>query len=156
MKPLRLLLIGLLLVCGAPVYCYADLSITTANVKVGGPEAVVQTVQFGEIVTNGQLVYLKTSDSKYWLVDNDASATSNIAGVVLTGNSANGYGTIISSGPIAIGASVTVGRNYMSSSAAGGIGVDTDVATGDWISSLGHSTSTGVIWVNIKNYKIVK
>lgn len=148
-------LVVLLLFLGTSLEA-ADLTITAANVKVGGSQAVVQQVQFGETVTNGQLVYLKSSDAKYWKTDNDAAATDNIAGVVLTGNSANGYGTIITAGPIEIGATITIGRNYMASSTAGGICPDEDIASGDYISSLGHATATGIIWVNIKNYELQK
>lgn len=149
----RLLLCCLFLSFACASYA-SDLSITAANVKRGGAACKIRDVQFGETVTNGQLVYL--SSGKYYLVDNDLDAKDEIAGVVISANSADGYGVIAYEGPVAIGATTTVGLNYMASSTAGGICPDADIASGDYISSLGHSTSSGVIWLSIKNYGIQK
>lgn len=132
----------------------ADLSITAANVKLGGSGAKTQTVTFGATVTNGQVVY-KASDGQYELADNDLSEVANSAsGIVLVGNSADGVGVIVVSGPITIGATTTKGMNYVLSSTAGGIAPVADLGSGDNIMSLGHAISTSVIYINLYDYDV--
>lgn len=132
-----------------------DLVITAANVKIGGASAKTQDVVFGETVTNGQPVYLKASDGKYYKADNDASeATAEARGIALVGNSADGYGIIVTSGPIYIGATTAAGMNYVVSSTAGGIAPVADLGSNDYITSLGHAISTTVIYVDIRAYAV--
>jgi hypothetical protein len=162
MKALRLTLIAL-----AFIGCYvessrlvyaADLSITTSEVKVGGVDTKLKTVQFGETVTKGMAV--GQTGGKYYKTDADAAGKYTVEGIVLNDNSTNGYGQIVTSGPIVIGATAapTVGLNYMLSDSNGGglLCPDGDLDTGDYISSVGHCTAAGTIWVNIKNYGVAK
>jgi len=135
----------------------ADLSITAANVKLSGTAgaATTKTVTFGETVTNGQAVYKKSSDGKYWLADNDVAlgAAADVAGIALVGNSADGVGVIVTAGPMVIGATVTDGMNYVLSSTTGAIAPVADLGSSDYIVSLGHAISTTVLHVDIKNYE---
>lgn len=132
-----------------------DLTITAANVKVGGSSAVIEQVTYGEAVTAGQPVYLKDSDGLYYKADNDASSeTAEVRGIALVGNSTSGVGVIVTRGPITIGATVTAGMNYVASSTAGGIAPVADLGSNDYITSLGHAISTTVLYVDIKAYGV--
>lgn len=130
----------------------ADLSITPANVKVLGLTAQYRTVQYGETVTAGQAVYKKAADGKYWKADNDVdAATATVAGIAYTGGAADGYGVIIVSGPMDLGATLTAGTYYVLSSTAGGICPIADLTSSDYIVPLGVATTTGRILVDISN-----
>lgn len=150
----RTLFLSLLLLV-APLAHGADITVTAANVGVGGSADVTtrKFVQFGEAVTQGQAVYLKASDGKWWKADNDASAEaagSGGIGIALTkGASANDHGYIQTDGPIQIGATVAVGTVYVVSDAAGGIRPVADQGTGDRTTILGVATSTTVITLKV-------
>jgi hypothetical protein len=137
----------------------ADVTFTTTDVKLGGSDTQAKSVQYGEAVSRGDLVY--QSAGKYWRTDNDAQTSAVAAGVVLNENTTDGYGQIVVSGPIYLGSTgsapqLIVGRNYCASSNVGKLAPDDDLATGDWITSVGHCTSAGVLWVNIKVYNAQK
>jgi hypothetical protein len=130
----------------------ADLSITAANVKLLSLTPQYRTVQFGETVTAGQAVYKKAADGKYWKADNDVDlATATVAGIAYTGGAADGYGVIVVSGPMDLGATLTAGTYYVLSSTAGGICPAADLGSSDFIVTLGVATTTGRIIVDIKN-----
>lgn len=131
----------------------ADLSITATSVAVGGSTTRTKIVQFGETVTNGQPVYLKSTDGKYWKADVNASAEAAAAeGVVLVGGAGDAYGAIVIEGPITIGATVTNGLGYGVSATAGGIAPDSDFAgtSGGFQRHLGHAISTTKIDIRPK------
>lgn len=53
-----------------------------------------RSVNWGETVTQGQMVYLNTSDQKYWLGKGNAAGTAKVTGVALTAGAANQPGVI--------------------------------------------------------------
>lgn len=128
----------------------ADLSITAANV-VAGSGARRTTGTAGATITAGQAVYLDASDSKYKLADNN-SATAAVRspdGIALHG-AANGQPlTILTSGPVTIGATLTAGATYYLSDTPGGIAPAADLATGEYATIIGIATSTTVLDVDI-------
>jgi hypothetical protein len=124
----------------------ADLTITAANVAAGSGCVKVQGTA-GATITAGQVVYLDSSDDKYKLADNDSAtaAVRSVAGIALHG-SLNGQPlTVLTKGPITIGATTAVGTVYCLSSTAGGICPSADIATGDYNTIIGIGTSTTVI-----------
>lgn len=126
----------------------ANLSQTAANVALGSATTRTRVVQAGEAVTQGQPVYLKTSDSKYWKADANASAdTAKAVGIALTPASANGYLVIQegSGGLVNLGATLTVGETYVVSATSGAIAPIADLTTGDYPCILGVATTTALI-----------
>lgn len=126
----------------------ANLSQTAANVAIGSAITRTRVVQAGETIAQGQPVYLKTSDSKYWKADANASAdTAKAVGIALTPASANGYLVIQegSGGLINLGATLTVGETYVVSATAGAIAPIGDLTTGDYPCILGVATTTALI-----------
>lgn len=126
----------------------ADLSITAANVKVVDQDSKVARVRYGETVTQGQVVYLKSSDRRYWKADADLSAEAAAASaVVLTPGAAGEYGYVVSEGNVVVGATLTVGEIYVVSGAAGAICPEADLSTGERVTVLGVATTSTVLWL---------
>ena len=128
----------------------ADLTITAASVVKGSTAKTVNGTA-GATITAGQVVYLDASDNKYKLADNDSAtaAVRSPAGLALHGASSNQPLTILTEGPVTIGATVAVGVIYCLSSTAGGICPSTDIAAGDYNTIIGIGTSTTVIDVKL-------
>lgn len=128
-----------------------DLVITAANVVAGsGAKKIAGTA--GVTVTAGQVVYLDSATSTYKLADNN-SATAAVRspdGIALHGSLANQPLTILASGPIAAGATLTAGVAYYLSDTPGGICAVADLATGEYPVILGIATSTSVLNVKIQ------
>jgi len=130
----------------------ADLTITAASCLPTGTNTR-QTVQFGESVTAGQVVYLSSSDSKYYKADSDAGSATTAAGagIALCTAATNQYGAILTNGTITIGGTMTQGKAYYVSNTAGGICPESDLGSGDYVSLIGFATSTTVLSVDFKN-----
>ena len=127
-----------------------DLSITAANV-VRGSTAEIEHGTAGATITAGQAVYRDSADGEYKLADSD-SATAAIRvprGIALNGGSDGQPLTIIKSGPVTIGATMTAGVAYYLSDTPGGIAPVGDLTTGDYPCLLGIATSTTVFEVKI-------
>lgn len=130
----------------------ADISITAANV-VKGSNAVVEAGTAGATITAGQVVYKDASDGKYKLADADSATAAAKAprGIALNGASNNQPLSILRSGDITIGATLTAGTAYyLSPTTAGGICPLADVASGDDVVLLGLAESTSVLGVDIQ------
>jgi hypothetical protein len=128
----------------------ADLTITAANVVAGsGAKKVTGTA--GTTVTAGQVVYLDSATDTYKLADNDSAtaAVRSVAGIALHASLSGQPLTILTKGPITIGATTAIGQVYCLSSTAGGICPQADIATGDYNTVLGVGTSTTVIEVQL-------
>jgi hypothetical protein len=127
----------------------ADLSVTAANVGVTS-SAVVELVQVGESVTQGQPAYKKALDGLYYKADaNASSATAAALGVFVTAASTNGYALIVKSGSYLAGATLTVGETYVVSATAGGIAPLADVTTGWYVTILGVASSATTLSLDI-------
>lgn len=135
----------------------ADLSITAANV-VAGSGAKKTTGTAGASVTAGQVVYLDSATNTYKLADTDSAtaAVRSPAGIALHAASANQPLTVLTTGPITIGATVAVGDVYYLSGTAGGLAPAADVAAGDYPCIIGICTSTTVLDVKIHEAGAVK
>lgn len=128
----------------------ADLTITAASV-VAGSGAITVTGTAGATITAGQVVYLDTADSKYKLADNNSATelARTPVGIALHGAALDQPLTILTSGPVTIGATMTAGVAYYLSDTPGGICPVADLLTGEYPSIIGIATSTTVLNVKI-------
>jgi hypothetical protein len=126
----------------------AELSITPANVKATSSTSLA-LVQYGEAVDQGEAVYLKAADSKYWLAANGAEATAEMVGVALTPNVADGYGVIAKSGLVDLGATLSIGQTYALASTAGAIELESDVASTEYVTLIGVASTAALIDLDI-------
>lgn len=134
-----------------------DLSVTAANVVAGSGAKKVSGIA-GTSITAGQVVYLEAATTTYKLADTD-SATAEArspAGIALHAAAANQPLTVLTSGPITIGATVAVGDVYYLSGTAGGLAPAGDVLAGDYPCIIGICTSTSVLDVKIHAAGAVK
>jgi hypothetical protein len=126
----------------------ADISVTAVNVALatGGSNATRKNVTYGEAVTQGQSVYLK-SDGKWWKADSNATESAGSAGVgvALTKGSADDPGIVITGGLMNLGATLTAGAPYFVSSAAGGICPAADLSSTEYTTYLGSAISSSII-----------
>jgi hypothetical protein len=126
----------------------ADLTITAANV-VKGTGSTTETLISGATITAGQTIYKDASDSnKAKLYDADgAAALRSFYGIALNGASSGQPVTVLTGGPITIGATVAVGVAYYGSDTPGGICPFADLEAGDYPTIIGIGISTTQIKV---------
>ena len=129
----------------------ADISITAANV-VKGSNAVVEAGTAGATITAGQVVYKDAADGRYKLADADSATAAAKAprGIALNGASDGQPLSIIRSGDVTIGATLTAGTAYYLSPVAGGIAPLGDVLSGDDVVLIGLAESASVLAVDIQ------
>lgn len=125
----------------------ADLSITAANVTPGSAQKTTGTA--GATITAGQVVYLDPDALTYKLADSDSAtaAARSPAGIALHGASSGQPLTVLTSGRITIGATMTAGLAYYVSKTAGGICPVADIASGGYATIVGIAVSTTVLAV---------
>lgn len=128
----------------------ANLTQTAANVKIGGANTVITKVQYGENITQGQPLYKKSSDGKYYKADANVSAeAASASGIAMTPGATDGYGVMASSGLVDLGATLTLGETYYVSDTAGAIMPAADVSTGEYVTQLGIATTTALLQLTI-------
>ncbi len=130
----------------------ADLSITAANVGVHDSGALTQIVQAGESVTQGNPVYLNSA--KYYQCDADAGASNAVcAGIAITPADADGYfvmATPSANTILDLGATLVVGTIYVLSGTKGAIAPSADLASGDYVTTLGIATAADKLVLDIQ------
>ena len=129
----------------------ADLTQTAANVGLAAASGPLEVVQAGGTVTQGNSVYLKSSDGKYWRTDADESAAAAAAkGIAMTAAVADGYFAIAKDGDtVNLGATLVVAETYIVSDTAGGIKPVADLTTGDYMTKLGVAATASSMLIKI-------
>lgn len=128
----------------------AALTVTATSVThVSGS---INTYTIGETVTAGQAVYLKSSDNRVWKAQSDGTAAEAAAiGIMLTGGAAGQPGLVALPGAVINIGATTEKVHYFAHTTAGGVGLQGDVGSGNYITRLGYSVTTdGVFYVDIK------
>ena len=128
----------------------SDVSIAASSVHIDGTNAKTKKVQYGEIVTAGVCVYKKASDGKYWKADRREAATSDVAGIVVDQNVADGYGLICTGGDVDVGGELVIGDAYILGD-EGGFSLPVDKASLDTISHLGYAITVNILRLSIEN-----
>jgi len=127
-----------------------DLVVTPANVVTGADASVTHGFA-GETLLAGQAVYMDPTTRKWLKADNNSAAPgAKVAGgIALNGGSINQAVAILTSGPITIGAAMTLGTPYFLGDTPGGICPEADIAAGESVCQIGLALSTSVLNVNI-------
>ena len=135
----------------------ADLVITEADVELSSKTSTEIKVQVGEAVKRNQPLYFKSSDSKYWLADNNVDEdTAKATGLSVTSADADGQVLMMQSGPLLAGATLTKAEVYVVSNTAGKIMPIGDLAAGQYLTILGYASSTTTLEVDITATGITK
>lgn len=130
----------------------ANYTITSANVAIAESTARPTVVQAGEALSEGQAVYLDSSDSKYYKADATASANAAVAGIVVSPAATDGYALIQTNKKVIIGATVVAGDPiYLSATAGGGnLCPHADLVSTNYVTKVGHAVSTTEVLINIE------
>lgn len=128
----------------------ADVSITAANVaRVSG--TAIRDYNAGETITAGMVVYLKSTDSKWYKAQCDGTAEeaggSVRMGIALHGSLAGQPLAVQVDGTVTIGGTVVTGTPYVVSAAAGGIAPFADLVSTNKVSYIGWASSTTVLTI---------
>lgn len=116
----------------------ADLTITAGSVAMVSGTTEVMTA--GATITAGQAIYKDASDSnKAKLADaNDTAAKAAAYGIALNGASSGQPVSVLRTGVVNMGATLTVGEIYVVSDTAGGVAPEADlVNTNNFVTILG-------------------
>ncbi len=132
-----------------------NLAITVTEL-IQGSQADITTGTSGAAITEGQVLYIDTTDSnRLRLADADASAaTAVVAGISVSSCAAAAQSVSYQhGGTITIGSSASVSRGeiYVLSGDAGGIAPEADLAGTDSVSILGVGNASDQIVINIHN-----
>lgn len=123
----------------------ADLTITEADVALGGAGCGIAIVQVGEAVTRMMPLY-KDSAGKHWMALNDTEENAEVVGISLTPAGVDGWIVMVKSGPMITGATgLTQGDPYYVSSTAGKIHDKADLASTEFVTSIGTAQSGTII-----------
>lgn len=140
----------------------AELTITSASCLATGT-FTKDVGQAGETITAGMGVYKKSTDNKFYKMQNDGTAEESGSGVVqgisLTDSVLAGqYFVFLTSGTITIGAVVVAGTYYYVGATAGALCLYSDIATGGtkYVTIVGYATTTAIIKVAIDATGILK
>ncbi|MBB3396871.1 hypothetical protein [Rhizobium sp. BK060] len=131
----------------------ADISIT-ASAVVAGNGSQKRTGVAGAAIAAGDIVYLDaTTTGKWQLADSDAAAaeargqTANL-GVALNSAAANQPISVLTEGPVTVGAVLTAGTAYYLSDTPGKLCPVADITGGDYYTLIGLAASTSVLNVD--------
>lgn len=128
----------------------ADITIAAATVGYGVGAKIKSFLTAGETISPGEPVYLKASDSKYWLALNTTEAAATVVGIALTEAVADAQFSALVSGPLTdSSAPFTEGKAYELSSTAGGVAPAGDAGSTDYGTGLGVATSSSTLQVAI-------
>lgn len=128
----------------------ADLSVTAANCVPGSNANIVHGTA-GETIAAGKAVYKSSSTGKWMLADaNAASAEArgsdvNNVGVAICTSSLNQAISVVTSGDVTLGATMTAGLAYFLSDTPGGVCLPADIGAGEYVVQLGLASSTTVL-----------
>lgn len=131
----------------------ADISIT-ASAVVAGNGSQKKTGIAGAAIAAGDIVYLDaTTTGKWQLADSDAAAaeargqTANL-GVALNSAAANQPVSVLTGGPVTVGAVLTAGTAYYLSDTPGKLCPVADITGGDYFTLIGLAASASVLNVD--------
>lgn len=129
----------------------ADLTLTAASV-LPGTGATIKQVTSGATVAAGKTVVRDPATNKWVLSDSNhaTAALRALDGIALNGASDGQPMTVLTDGPITLGAVLTAGVAYYQSDTAGGICPVADVGSGETATLIGIATSTSSLTVSIQ------
>lgn len=130
----------------------ADLILTAASV-LPGAGASTKNVTSGATIVAGKTVVRDPATSKWVLADSNHAtvALRTTGGIALNGASDGQPLTILTGGPITLGAVLTAGVGFYQSDTPGGICPVADVGAGERAVFLGIATSTSSLAVDIQD-----
>jgi len=125
-----------------------DLVITAANV-LEGTQARKQTKTAGASITQGQSVFVDSTDQLIPAQKDVDAGTAAAVGIALGAAEAGQPVVFQSGGELDVGATLVVGETYVVGAAGGGIAPIADVISTEFTTILGVATAAGVLKMGI-------
>lgn len=125
-----------------------DLVITAANV-LEGTQARKQTKTAGASITQGQSVFVDSTDQLQPAQKDVDAGTAAAVGIALGAAEAGQPVVFQSGGEMDVGATLVVGETYVVGAAGGGIAPIADVISTEFTTILGVATAAGVLKMGI-------
>jgi hypothetical protein len=127
----------------------ADITVTTTQVVPTDDRTMIFSSKCGEAITIGQVVYKKAADNKLWKAISTTAATAAAVGIAISSSVAADQDVSYQKGgtiTLGAGASITAGAVYVVTDTAGGISLEVDRGTGDYMTILGvANASNGLV-----------
>lgn len=125
-------------------------SITPANVQ-SSSSSMRSSIQLGEAVNAGDLLYLKSADGKWWKADcltaeKAGNGTPSNIKMALSNGAANQW--VLGADPggdITLGTVLTKGQIYVLSATGGLFATQPDLVATNFLTIIGYATSTSVL-----------
>lgn len=127
----------------------ANLAITAANVVAAAGEATTRSVTAGATITAGQAIYLDSSNEAQLAHCETSATTAAVIGIALNGAADGQPLQIATAGQLDLGATLTVGKIYVLST-AGLIAPVDDLTTADYVTIIGVADAADNIVLSIK------
>ncbi len=130
----------------------ADHSITAADVQpTAGQTWTLANGTAGGTITAGQPVYADATDGgDLKPCINTAEATANCVGIAVGSAADKQPIRYLTAGRLTVTGTLTTGRVYYVSGNAGGICLEADIVSGDWVCALGIAVAGDQIEVDIQ------
>ena len=148
MRLLRNIAVCLALFIGSLAWA-VDLTITAASVVPDSGYGYVD-ISAGETITAGQVIYMSAATTGKLAHCETSATTATVRGIALHGASASQPLRVMTSGTVTIGATTTVGKIYVLST-AGKIAPVDDLVTNDYVSIIGVGTTSAKIKLSVLN-----
>ena len=126
----------------------ADIAITTTQVVPTTDRTQIFSGKCGEAITIGQVVYKKAADNKLWkAIDTSAAAAAAVGIAISSSVAAEQDVSYQKGGTITLGAtaSITAGAVYVLTDTAGGISLEAERNTGDYMTYIGVGNASNAI-----------
>lgn len=133
----------------------ADLVQTAANVRVKAG-ATTEDFTAGESIVPGDVVYIDSTDSKAKKASDATAAQADVKGMAASYAEDGTLVNVVKKGTVDVGAAATEGETYVASGAAGKWAPVGDLATGNFVTTLGRGNSDGDIELAISASGIAK
>jgi hypothetical protein len=139
----------------------ADITMTAASIVPvsGNANNVFEYGISNAAIAAGQTVYYDPTTGLYGLFDTDSAtvAVHTLRGLAVSSAPAAGAAVVVqTAGTCAVGSVLTAGRVYCGcAGTAGGVAANADLASGDYIHSLGIAISTSVLEFKVHNTLVV-
>lgn len=129
-----------------------DLSVTAANCVPGAGAVIDKHSNAGETIAAGKAVYLDPTSKKWMLADSNSAtvAARTAGGIAVCSASLNQPLSVLKSGPITLGATLTANTPYYLSDTPGGICPVADVGSGEYLCQIGIASTTALMNIDIQ------
>ena len=125
----------------------ADLTITSANVRMGDDNTSVSLIA-AEDISSGDVIRVDNNQI-YKAIASSTVSNAAAYGIAITSGTTGNKVSYVTNGTLTIGATLVLNTLYVLSATSGKIAPFADLTTGQWVTLLGVPKSTSLLSLNI-------